>query len=80
MKFRGIVQAVTAEETFGDDFRKRSVVLLEDNEVEYPQSIKIDFYNDRISKIADLGVSDVVEVKFNIKCKERDGKYYNSIS
>jgi hypothetical protein len=79
---KGAITHITAEATYGQT-RKRSVVILTDEK--YPQTLAVDFINDRINMIANLGVGQVVEIDVNIQGREwtspqGETKYFTSLS
>jgi hypothetical protein len=58
------------------------VILTDDK---YPQTLAVDFINDRINMIANLGVGQVVEIDVNIQGREwtspqGETKYFISLS
>jgi len=79
----GKVVKVGKEETFGSNgFRKRILVLMTDDQ--YPQTIPIEFTQDKCDLLNAVNLNDVVTVKFNLKGREwinpeGEAKYFGSV-
>jgi hypothetical protein len=78
MKIKGkvkfISEATTGTSKAGKDWAKQSVVIEEDGQ--YPNSAVIEFFNKEIN----FEVGDIVEMEFNIKATEFNGRYFTNIS
>lgn len=84
IEIKGTVKAVTKKETTNGGHQKQTLVL---NEVEmtkegatYENDMAFDFWNDKIEKIANVGVGDVVKVVGSVRSREWEGKYYSNVN
>ena len=74
----GIVKIIQETQTFGSGFTKREfVVTVEDGK--YPQDICLECVKDRISQLDGVSVGDSVSVSFDIRGREYNGRYFNSL-
>lgn len=75
----GVVKLVQEVETFkGGAFSKRGlVVTVEDGK--FPQDILLEFVQDKISLLEDVNVGDDVQVTFDIRGREYNGRYFNNL-
>ena len=55
----------------------KQTAVVEESEGQYPQSLAFDMMSD---KIVALNVGDVVEINFDTKAREYQGKYFNNIN
>jgi hypothetical protein len=83
MELQGTVKKVFKTQTFGNDFQKRELVLLTDEQ--YPQPISIEFLQDKTALLDQVKEGDKVKIGINIRGREwtsPDGqvKYFNSIT
>lgn len=84
MELRGTIKVIGETKTFGSNgFRKRELVL-ETNEM-YPQTILIEFVQDRTELLNKFKVGQVVKIGINIRGRswvnpEGETKYFNSIN
>jgi len=75
----GKVKELFEEQTFGSGFRKREfVVTMEDGK--YPQDIKFECVQDKIEQLNGISVNDAVKVKFDLRGREWNGKYFVNLS
>jgi len=79
MEFTGKITAILAEEQVSDKLKKASVIL-EETTGKYPNSLAVDFLNDKIMDLDHVTVGDVVTITLNSKCREHNGRWYNSIN
>ena len=82
MKLNWIVVSKLKQETFWEWeklYTKQTLIIEEDNEVEYPNRIAIDFGWDKLDLIKEIKVFDRVEVLYSTKVSEKDWKAYNTI-
>lgn len=83
MKVIGKVKVIEATGTFGDSgFRKRNLIVVTDEQ--YPQSILIEFVQDKVDLLDAFKTADSVEVSINLRGREWTNpegvtKYFNSI-
>jgi hypothetical protein len=77
-ELEGKVKVVGETQVLGSGFQKRElVVTVEDGK--YPQYINIEFVQDKIEKLEGLSVGTEVLVKFNLRGREYNGRYFNSL-
>jgi hypothetical protein len=77
-ELKGKVKVVQDAQTFGSGFTKRElVVTVEDGK--YPQDISLEFVQDNVSKLDGINVGDEVEITFDIRGREYNGKYFNNL-
>lgn len=79
MKFQGrivnIGKVQTGTSKAGKDWKKQDVVLEEEG-TQYPDSLSVTFFNKEIN----FSVGDLVDIDFNIKATEYNGRHYNNLS
>ena len=80
MEILGTVKVIGAEETVGaaGTFKKRLVVVQTDEQ--YPQSIPVDFVQDKCSVLDKYAIGDKVKISVNVRGNEYNGKYYVSLN
>jgi hypothetical protein len=80
MEVIGTVKVIGAEEIVGaaGTFKKRLVVVQTDEQ--YPQSIPVDFVQDKCSVLDKYAIGDKVKVSVNVRGNEYNGKYYVSLN
>ena len=69
MEIKGVIKRIGQKVSISEKFEKLDFVI-EELENKYPQDIKIQLVNDKISLIDRFKVGDKVEISFNIKGKE----------
>lgn len=74
-KVRKILEPVGGTSASGNNWKKQTVIIQEDKD-QYPDSIAIDWFN----KDLNFEVGDTIDVQFNCKANEYQGKFYNGIS
>lgn len=83
MEIQGKIKLVGETQTFGSNgFRKREVVLT--TEEQYPQSILVEFVQDKCDLLNSYQVGQQVKVSINLRGREwvnpqGETKYFNSI-
>lgn len=83
MNLTGTIKVIGETQTFGNNgFRKRELVI-ETNE-QYPQTILIEFIQDKCDILNSYGVGQVVKIGINIRGgdwvnPQGETKYFNSI-
>ena len=82
MEVSGKVKVVGAEQQVSPTFRKRELVVTTDEQ--YPQSIMIEFVQDKIDLLNSVVVGENVKVSINLGGREwvnpqGETKYFNSI-
>ena len=81
MEVLGTIKAIEQEQTFGT-FTKRSVIVTTDEQ--YPQTILIEFVQDKCSLLDKFKVGQGVKIGINLRGREwvnpqGETKYFNSI-
>ena len=83
MELQGKIKLVGETQTFGSNgFRKREVVLT--TEEQYPQSILVEFVQDKCDLLNSYQVGQQVKISINLRGREwvnpqGETKYFNSI-
>lgn len=75
MEITGRIKLITDTQTFGSGFTKRECVITTTDD-KYPQDIKLEFIKERCDLLDAYKLGDEVEVSFNIRGNEYNGKYY----
>ena len=83
MELQGIVKKIGETQTFASGFQKAEFVLV--TEEQYPQSILIEFLQDKIDLLQTIKEGESVKVGINIRGREwtnqqGEVKYFNSIT
>lgn len=83
MELQGTIKKIGEIQTFGSGFQKREMILV--TQEQYPQPINIEFTQDKIALLDNLGEGDQVKVGINIRGREwtspqGEVKYFNSIN
>ena len=74
----GSVKVIGDIQSFNSGFSKRELVItIPDGN--YPQDICIEFHKDRADLLNGLAVGDNVMVTFNLRGREYNGRYYNTL-
>jgi len=76
---KGTVKVILDEETFASGFNKREFVITDDAD-KYPQDIKFECVKDKVALVNALTVGDKVEVTFDLRGNEYNGKYYVNVA
>lgn len=84
MKIRWELKEKLDVQTFGEwenEFKKQTLIFVEvEPEVEFPNTIAIDFSNDKLSLAGAMEVGWIYDVNFSISCKKTDkGGIFNTI-
>lgn len=74
----GKVVSLGEVEIISDKFSKK-IVAIETKE-DYPQTIGIDFVNDKIKLAENLSLGDEITISVNIRGREWKGKYFISLN
>jgi hypothetical protein len=75
MELQGTIIAIGQTEKFGaKEFKKRQLVIKTDSQ--YPQSIPVDFTQDKCSILDSYSLGEFVNVSVNVQGTEWQGKYY----
>ncbi len=60
-----------------DKFKKRELVIETDEK--YPQSVPLEFVQDKIELLEGINEGDTVTVSYNLRGREWNGKYYVNV-
>jgi formylmethanofuran dehydrogenase subunit C len=78
MELKGTIIVIGNTEEFGaKGFKKRQVVIKTD--AQYPQTIPVDFTQDKCKMLDSYNIGDFVDIAINIQGTEWKGKYYANI-
>ena len=76
-EIKGKVIRVGETEQIKDTFKKRELVVETDDQ--YPQSIPVEFVQDKTELLNGLAEGDSVTVHYNLRGREWNGKYYVNV-
>lgn len=84
MKVRAELKEKLDVQTFGEwdkEFKKQTLIFVEvEPEVEFPNTIAIDFTNDNLSLAGAMEIGGIYDVNFSISCKKTEkGGVFNTI-
>ena len=74
LQIEGTIKVVMDTEEFDSGFTKRAFVV-ETNE-QYPQEVKLEFIKDKTAVLDSYHVGDSVNVHFNVRGNEYQGRYF----
>jgi len=77
MNIKGKVVKIGAIETFGTDFQK--VLFVIETADKYPQKIQFELHKERCNLILASDMNREIDVTFDVRGKEYNEKYYNSL-
>ncbi len=77
MKVTGTIKLINAEQVISEKFRKREFVIT--TEDKYPQDILFQLTQNNTDLIDTIRVGEKVEVSYNLRGKEYNGRYYVSL-
>lgn len=60
-----------------DTFKKREVVVKTGGE--YPQTIPVDFMQDKVDLVRGISVGDEVSISYDLRGREYNGKYFVNV-
>ena len=75
----GKIKMIGDVQSFASGFTKREFVVTTAND-KYPQDIKFDMTKDKCALLDSFRVGDEVQVTFDIRGREYNGKYYVDLS
>ncbi len=76
---QGTIKLISDTQTFNSGFTKREFVITTTNS-KYPQDIKFEVVKDKCSILDQFSVGQAVNVSFDIRGNEYNGKYYVNLS
>ena len=74
LKLNGKVKLILDLQSWDSGFTKREFVITTNEQ--YPQDVKLECIKDKTSLLDGLAEGDEVEVSFNVRGNEYNGKYY----
>lgn len=77
LTIKGAIKLINEIKVISDKFSVREFVVTTGDK--YPQDILFSTVNDKMDLIAPYQVGQQVEVSFNIRGKEFNGRYYNTL-
>jgi single-strand DNA-binding protein len=75
---KGAIKLINPIKVISDKFSVREFVVTTPDE-KYPQDILFQTVNDKMAVLESLGVGQQVEVSYNIRGREFNGRYYNTL-
>ena len=75
---KGAIKLINPIKVISDKFSVREFVIVTDD-AKYPQEIIFQTVNDKMDIIAPYGEGQQVTVSFNVRGREYNGKYYNTL-
>jgi len=77
LKLTGKIKLINETQTWDSGFSKREFVLT--TQEQYPQDVKLEVVKDKCALLDKFKVGDNVDVSFNVRGNEYNGKYYVSL-
>jgi len=78
LTIKGAIKLINPVKVISDKFSVREFVIVT-GDAKYPQEVIFQTVNDRMDVIAPYGQGQEVEVSFNVRGREYNGKYYNTL-
>jgi len=78
LTIKGAVKLINEVKVISDKFSVREFVITT-LDSKYPQDILFQAVNDKIDMVAPLRKAQVVEVSFNLRGRDYNGRYYNTL-
>jgi hypothetical protein len=75
---KGAIKLINPVKVISDKFSVREFVVTTPDE-KYPQDILFQTVNDKMAVLESLGVGQQVEVSYNVRGREFNGRYYNTL-
>ncbi len=75
---KGAIKLINPIKVISDKFSVREFVVTTPD-AKYPQDIMFQTINDKMDVLESLGVGQQVEVSYNVRGREFNGKYYNTL-
>lgn len=76
---QGTIKLINETQTFGSGFTKREFVITT-GDSKYPQDIKFEVVKDKCAVLDQYAVGQAVNVSFDIRGNEYQGKYYVNLN
>lgn len=74
LKINGRIKVINDLQTWDSGFSKREFVIT--TQEQYPQDVKFEAIKDKAAILDTLNIGEDVEVSFNVRGNEYNGKYY----
>jgi hypothetical protein len=78
LTMKGAIKLINPVKVISDKFSVREFVITT-ADAKYPQEVIFQTVNDKMDTIAPYGQGQVVTVSFNVRGREYNGKYYNTL-
>jgi len=78
LTIKGAIKLIKPINVINDKFSVREFVIVTDD-AKYPQEVIFQTVNDKMDIIAPYGEGQQVTVSFNVRGREYNGKYYNTL-
>jgi hypothetical protein len=78
LTMKGAIKLINPIKVISDKFSVREFVIVTDD-AKYPQEVIFQTVNDKMDVIAPYGVGQMVTVSFNVRGREYNGRYYNTL-
>jgi hypothetical protein len=75
---KGAIKLINPIKVISDKFSVREFVVTTPD-AKYPQDILFQTVNDKMAVLESLGVGQQVEVSYNVRGREFNGRYYNAL-
>jgi hypothetical protein len=75
---KGAIKLINPIKVISDKFSVREFVVTTPD-AKYPQDILFQTVNDKMGVLESLGVGQQVEVSYNVRGREFNGRYYNTL-
>jgi len=75
---KGSIKLINPIKVISDKFSVREFVITTPD-AKYPQDILFQTINDKMDVLESLGVGQQVEVSYNVRGREFNGRYYNTL-
>jgi hypothetical protein len=75
---KGAIKLINPIKVISDKFSVREFVVTTPD-AKYPQDIIFQTVNDKMAVLESLGVGQQVEVSYNVRGREFNGRYYNTL-
>ena len=80
MEAQGIVTAILPVTTYGKEGKKKGGFVIEFQDGKYQSNLAFDCFEKALMDMSDLEVGDNVNVVFNVKSREYQGKWYSNVN
>lgn len=78
LQLEGKIKVISDTQTFDSGFSKREFVVT--TQEQYPQDVKFEFLKDKTVELDKYQIGDSVNVHFNIRGNEYNGRYYVNLN